>query len=296
MQTRNILFYCFILLAPSHHLTAAPDTLISATELNAHIIFDLGGVLIDTNKSNLFWNLGPKQLALFCLSTGKSPYSLKRTLYSIMNSIERHYNRDASSYDDEGLLLPSLIRDWIGGAQTNKEILTKLTNAITDHSEWFAHQIEQTIMQNFVEILFTPKKFIATRTFIQKGIDLVKWCKKQGFKVYILSNWDSESFALLRAQNAHIFNLFDGIIISGDHNCLKPNAKLYQILLNTFHLSPCDCIIIDDRIENIQTARALRMHGIHYVSSNRHADSHDFNTIEKEIRAWAKQTGRTVML
>lgn len=291
-QIRNALFYCFILLAYAsyHYLTAVPSTSTHNTEINAHIIFDLGGVLIDTNKAKLLWNLGPTQLTKYWITTGKSPYSLKRTLYTVMNSVERHYTGNAPSYDEEGLLLPLLMHDWLNGKQSNQQILTKLTNAITQHQEWFANHIEQVVMLDFVNILFTPQKFIATRTFIQKGIDLVKWCKKRGFKVYVLSNWDSESFNLLRTQNPNIFNLFDGIIISGQHNCLKPNAELYQILLNTFHVSPSDCIMLDDRIENIMTARSLNIHGIHCTPSG----NYDCNAIEKEICAWAKYTQRTL--
>ena len=293
-QICNALFYCCILLAhaPYNHLIAitsvATPSPVTPQSETAHIIFDLGGVLIDTKKSKLLWRLGPKRLALYWLSTGKSPHRLKQTLYTVMNSVERQYNHNTPSYDDEGLCLPSIMRNWLNGKQSNKQILTKLTNAITQHPEWFTNHAEQIIIQKLVEILFTPKKFISTRAFIQKGINLVKWCKEKGFKVYILSNWDSESFELLRAQNPTIFNLFDGIIISGDHNYLKPQAELYQTLLTTFNIAPCDCIMIDDRIENIQTARTLNIHGIHYTSSANHPDGYDFNAIEKEIRAWAR--------
>lgn len=259
----------------------------------AHIIFDLGGVLIDTKKSSLLWRLGPKRLAFYWFFTGKSLHSLKRTLYTVMNSVERQYNNTPQAYDDEGLPLPSIMYNWLNGKQTNTQILSKLTNAITQHPEWFTNHAEQIIIQKLVEILFTPKKFIATRTFISHGIKLVKSCKEHGFKVYILSNWDTESFNLLRTQNPSVFNLFDGILISGDHNCLKPNVALYHTFLNTFNLHPRDCIMIDDRIENILTARALDIHGIHYISSGKHSkDKYDFNGIEKEIIAWVRYTAK----
>ena len=295
------LLCCFILLAHTtyNHLAAVPSTSVPSTmapqSTNTHIIFDLGGVLVDTNKSSIFWQLGPKKLALYCLLTGKSPHALKRTLYMVMNSVERHSNIIDQAYDDEGLPLPSIMYNWLSGKQNNKQILTKLTHAIAEHPEWFVSHAEQIIIQNLVNILFTPQKFISTRTFIHKGINLVKWCKEKGFKVYILSNWDSESFALLRAQNPAIFDLFDGIIISGDHNCLKPNAELYHILLKTFNITPDNCVMIDDRIENIQTARTLHIHGIHCnTSSDKHPDSYDFKAIEKEIRAWAKYTEKVI--
>lgn len=288
--THNALLYSIIILIHTAYstLTEAPCTILPKTT-TMHIIFDLGGVLIDTNKPSLFWRLGPKQLALYWLCTGKSPQALKQTLYTVMNTVERQYNNSTKAYDDEGLLLPSLMLNWLSGKQTNKQILTKLTDAIAQHPEWFTHHAEQVIIQKLVAILFTPKKFIATRIFIQKGIELVQWCKEQGFRAYVLSNWDAESFNLLRAQNKSILDLFDGIIISGEHNCFKPDEQLYQRLLKTFNIQPHNCIMIDDRIENIQAARRLDIHGIHYASSKKYLNgSHDFDTIEKEIRAWIR--------
>ncbi len=292
---RTTLLSCFMLThTPYCHLDAESTPLLPNIKIShsatAHIIFDLGGVLINTKKSNLLWRLGPKRLALYWLLTGKSPHALKRTLYTVMNSVERQYNHIAQAYDDEGLALPSLMYNWLNGKQTNKQILTKLTDAITQHPEWFINYAEQDIIQKLIRILFTPKEFISTRTFIQKGINLVKWCKEHGFKVYVLSNWDSESFELLRAQNTAIFDLFDGIIISGNHNYLKPDAELYHILLKTFNIDPHDCVMIDDRIENIQTARRLDIHGIHYASCGKYPDSYDFDMIKKEILAWVKYT------
>jgi HAD superfamily hydrolase (TIGR01549 family) len=308
-KIRNALLYCtLILLSTSYHPLTAPanDTAPSFKTSNevtrvaelprsttAHIIFDLGGVLIDTKKASLVWRLGPKRLAFYWFFTGKSPHALRQTLYTVMNSVERRYDNTPRAYDDAGLLIPSLMYNWLSGRQTNEQILSKLTHAIALHPEWFINHAEQIIIQKLIEIMFTPKKFIATRTFISKGIHLVKACKEKGFKVYILSNWDVESFELLREQNPSVFNLFDGIVISGQYNCLKPNPELYQIFLNRFNLHPRDCVMIDDRIENIQTARALDIHSIHYASSENHSkDGHNFKAIEKEIIAWVRYTAK----
>ena len=267
-KIRNALLYCtLILLSTSYHPLTAPanDTAPSFKTSNevtrvaelprsttAHIIFDLGGVLIDTKKASLVWRLGPKRLAFYWFFTGKSPHALRQTLYTVMNSVERRYDNTPQAYDDAGLPMPSLMYNWLNGRQTNTQILSKLTNAITLHPEWFTNHAEQIIIQKLVEILFTPKKFIATRTFISHGIQLVKSCKEHGFKVYILSNWDIESFNLLR-NKIHLFSIYlMAYVISGHHNCLKPNPELYHTFLNTFNLHPRDCIMIDDRIENIK--------------------------------------------
>jgi HAD superfamily hydrolase (TIGR01549 family) len=290
-KIKKILTYCFTIITA--HMLYQSLTAVSKTILpeitSAHVIFDLGGVLVNTHKSTLLWHLGPKRLLCYCFSTGKSPLALKQTLYMVMNSIERQHTNTPQSYDDEGIPVPSMMRDWLSGKQSNQQILNKLTNAIANHPEWFINHAEQAIIQELATVLFTPQKFAATRTFDSEGVNLVKWCKEQGFKVYILSNWDAESFAVLHKQNTSIFALFDGAIISGDHNYLKPQPELYQILLHTFNVDADNCIMIDDRIENIQAACQLGIHGIRYTPShNNYLEGHNFNGIEKEIRAWAR--------
>jgi FMN phosphatase YigB (HAD superfamily) len=295
MYIRKLILVCsiVILYIPYNYLTAfyLSETIENATltseqslPFKGHVIFDLGNVLVNTKKSKVFWHLGPRRLALYWISTGKSPQALKRTLYRVMNSVEQQYTTLPQSYDDEGIPLPSVMHNWLSGKHSNDHILRKLTGTIMKHPEWFSSAAEQIMIQNLIQIMFTPKKFIATRTFIDDGIKLVRWCKSQGFKVYVLSNWDPESFLLMKKENPAIFNIFDGIIISGDHHHLKPDPTLYTILLNTFNIDPYTCIMIDDRIENIKTARTLGIHGIHYTPDN--PSRYDFRTVEKEIQEW----------
>ena len=46
----------------------------------------------------------------------------------------------------------------------------------------------------------------------------------------------------------------------------KPDPKIYKIVLEKLALNPDETVFIDDFIENIEAARKLGMHGIHFQS------------------------------
>ena len=58
--------------------------------------------------------------------------------------------------------------------------------------------------------------------------------------------------------------LFDPLVISGEIGVMKPHAAAYEAVLTRCGRPASEVVFIDDRIENIDGARASGMHGIHY--------------------------------
>ncbi|MGB8367313.1 MAG: HAD-IA family hydrolase, partial [Candidatus Babeliales bacterium] len=113
-------------------------------------------------------------------------------------------------------------------------------------------------------LIFTPEEFYQMMKFNSNAIKFVKKCKENGHQVYVLSNWDKESFGLLRKKYQNIFDLFDGIIISGEHCSTKPSKKIYQKLITQYNLNPEECIFFDDQLENCIAAKAFGIAFVHY--------------------------------
>ncbi|GHT74391.1 hydrolase [Bacteroidia bacterium] len=77
-----------------------------------------------------------------------------------------------------------------------------------------------------------------------------------GYATYGLSNWSAETFPI--ARKAHpFFDTLNGIVVSGEENVCKPDLRIYNILLERYHLQPAECVFIDDRQENIDAAQRL---------------------------------------
>ncbi|MEZ4708239.1 MAG: HAD-IA family hydrolase [Caldilineaceae bacterium] len=79
--------------------------------------------------------------------------------------------------------------------------------------------------------------------------------------LYCLSNMPVERYAWLR-QSYNFWPLFSGIIISGEIQLIKPDAAIYQHLLQKFELPAEACLFLDDSPPNIEAANALGIHGI----------------------------------
>jgi FMN phosphatase YigB (HAD superfamily) len=258
-------------------------------------IFDLGGVLIDTNKRVSLQHMGMINMAQYCFNGKISPLKLnnqiKNTFFSILDRTAHVYNPDTldnlhCAYDEHGTMLPYLMRAWLCGTLTCSTIRLMCKNAIAAHPEWFTYAAEKRIIENLICMVFTPEQFVATRKIYAAGITFIKKCKDHGHQVYVLSNWDAESFELLQKKHPHFFSLFDGIIISGNVNALKPDKKIYQTLISRYDLNPQDCWFIDDQQENINTAQELGINGVvHAIKS--------FDTLEHNIKlAYSKSVIR----
>ncbi|WP_407480602.1 HAD family hydrolase [Elizabethkingia meningoseptica] len=82
------------------------------------------------------------------------------------------------------------------------------------------------------------------------------------YRLYGLTNWSAESFPYAY-KNYNFFSLFDGIVVSGEEKLVKPDERIYQLLLTRYNLNASECLFIDDNYENIRAARALDFNTIH---------------------------------
>ncbi len=83
--------------------------------------------------------------------------------------------------------------------------------------------------------------------------------KEKGYRLYVLSN-ASNSFYQYFPRFAPL-DYFDGIVVSCDIHIIKPDIRIYQYLLNQFHLLPDECFFIDDVAANIEGARKAGIRG-----------------------------------
>ncbi|MFX0028443.1 MAG: HAD family hydrolase [Candidatus Hermodarchaeota archaeon] len=99
---------------------------------------------------------------------------------------------------------------------------------------------------------------------IQTNIDLVKELKSNGYKLYVLSNIMIEAFDFVK-KRYNFFSLFDGIVISGNIQIIKPEMGIYQHLLQKYNLNPEESVFIDDVEQFTLQADNMNMKTIHYL-------------------------------
>jgi HAD superfamily hydrolase (TIGR01509 family) len=264
-----------------------------------NFIFDLGGVLIDTDPVASLRQIGLKNLAHCMIAFKKGPSAInkhiKSKFFEILENVATDHSytistQDHYAYDEQGNTLPALMCLWLAGTIKSDDIRTLALNAIEQSPDWFDHTAERQAIENLIAMVFTPEHFIASRKLYSNSINFIKSCKKQGHKVYILSNWDTESFELLQTKYPHLFDLFDGIVISGDSNAVKPSPNIYTTLLNRYNLDPQKCWFIDDQQENVTAACTIGINGI-LCTHKGPIKKPNFKLIAQQIKEYNSQVG-----
>jgi 2-haloacid dehalogenase len=99
----------------------------------------------------------------------------------------------------------------------------------------------------------------------EESIQIARELKQAGWPLYLLSNFSSEKFTLVRSR-FDFFSLFDDMVISGEHKLIKPDPAIFHLTLQRIQRTAQECLFIDDSLPNIETARAIGFQTIHYQS------------------------------
>lgn len=106
---------------------------------------------------------------------------------------------------------------------------------------------------------------VRTQWSTQAKIDteLIKFIKKikSSYKIAICSNTISDLFYELLDKN-EIRELFDVIVASSEVGMVKPNADIYNYTLVQLNIEANEAIFVDDRLRNIDGARAVGIDGV----------------------------------
>lgn len=113
----------------------------------------------------------------------------------------------------------------------------------------------QEVLENWTTILHLRRRMV----------ELVRRLKNHGYCVYYLSNIPKDTLDLLMKRGLE--GVFDGGVASCDVHINKPDPRIYQELLNKYHLIASECIFIDDSRANVQTAFQLGMNSIQMKES-----------------------------
>ena len=90
---------------------------------------------------------------------------------------------------------------------------------------------------------------------------LYNWVYEKGLNIYILSNYSADGFAYIEKKYP-FFRKARGYVVSAYEKCVKPEERIYRILLERFSLKAEECVFIDDLPVNLEGAGAVGINGI----------------------------------
>ncbi len=86
---------------------------------------------------------------------------------------------------------------------------------------------------------------------------------RQSVPLALLSNTNEIHFNWVES-NFKITRHFQKVFLSYKLKCQKPDAKIYQLVLEETGLRPEQVVFVDDRAENVEAACALGMQGLQF--------------------------------
>ena len=100
---------------------------------------------------------------------------------------------------------------------------------------------------------------------IDGSVAILYRLKQAGYPLYGLSNWSAEKYHLVQ-QHFAFFGWFDLVVISGDVKLVKPDPRVFDLLLERAGRKAGDCLLIDDSEKNVATALEMGFRAIHFHS------------------------------
>lgn len=266
--------YLCIHLLPSSAL-GAPNT---AAPKNQAIIIEVTNVLFKENTSALIRKIGLGSVLGYAITHWKNPGDVCLDMLEHMSKEPGQAASTRLTYKDR--VMPRCVVEWNCGQKCNQELRKEVVAYIQklDKEKYFSSQREKDIVYRILELVFNPEELHDVAQPISQVVRMIKQLKQKGYKLYALSNIAQEPFEIMKKNHAELVELFDGIVISAQVKSIKPDAKMYNHLLDQYKLEPGNCIFIDNDKENVAAAKKLGMNAIQY-------------TTFKKVRSELKQLG-----
>ena len=143
----------------------------------------------------------------------------------------------------------------------------ELDRGVMSKEEVFEHMLSETKEEYkadarrflYDEVLSTVKSFDYSEGWLRE-------LKSRGYNIYLLTNYPDWMFDYHWANTFTFTKSVDGKVVSAVVKQIKPDEEIYTTLLKKYNLIPEESVFIDDKAENIQTAKALKIKGIQFTN------------------------------
>lgn len=143
--------------------------------------------------------------------------------------------------------------EWNLGMDTGRPF----AEGIAAHSARFPHHrpLFEAFFERWHETVGEP---------IAESVDMLQSLRRNGVRTFALTNFSAETYPLAVARFPFLAE-FDGTVVSGEERVVKPDPEIYHRLMRRYAITAACAVFIDDRLENVDAARRLGLHGIHFV-------------------------------
>ena len=103
---------------------------------------------------------------------------------------------------------------------------------------------------------------------IQGTVDVLADLRDAAFASLALSNWSAETFPVA-LERYPFLGWFEGIVISGEVGAAKPDARIFEALIDAHDIEPAETVFVDDSVANVEAAQQLGFIGLRFHDPDR---------------------------
>jgi 2-haloacid dehalogenase len=103
---------------------------------------------------------------------------------------------------------------------------------------------------------------------IAGSVEILAELRDRGTPLYGLTNWSAETYPAALERFAFL-RWFREILVSGEVGVIKPDPRIFALLIERFAVEPQRAVYIDDVEANAAAARPFGIHPIHFTTPAR---------------------------
>jgi 2-haloacid dehalogenase len=100
------------------------------------------------------------------------------------------------------------------------------------------------------------------------AVEILAELRDRDTPLYGLTNWSAETYPAALERFAFL-RWFRGILVSGEVAVIKPDPRIFALLIERFAVEPQRAVYIDDVEANVAAARPFGIHAIHFTTPAR---------------------------
>ena len=225
-------------------------------------IFDMEGVLVRRSIRRVIWEVGPLNfIGLF------NHLRLDDLVLDFLDQIVP-YDNSIPEVTHNGRRMSAFLVLWLQGKLSHAQAIELIEKAYTRLRSAVDSSRKIALVKEIAVALVTPDRFARMMEPVPKGVKLLKKCYRSKHsdgskknRIFILTNWDSDSFKLMLADSefSDFLDMCDGIMVSADVQLVKPQKEIFENLFERFDIDPENelTVYIDDNPQNILAAQKL---------------------------------------
>lgn len=180
---------------------------------------------------------------------------------------------------DVGMVLVDFCwRELMESLGFDGETLEAVADATVRTPQWNEYdrssETDEELLETFLQT--TPGRQAQIRLFWEHMEGMIRqypyakpWIramKAAGYRVYILSNYARRTYALTRESGLDFLPLTDGAVFSFETGHIKPEPEIYHVVMDKYHLTPSECVFLDDNAANLTYPKQIGWNTIRFLT------------------------------